>query len=600
MINGQEAQENKKENLITLYPFNGHSPYLIDKFYIIGYNYLTLEKSLIEKTPKSIEEEKDKEIKDIHKNFFEFEEEPSILNEITNDYTKEGLDSKTIIQMIFPNKLKCYYKVQENTNYSLKRTMRTKFFNPNDTSDFQKINFSSKKGTVPKSTRIIFSSNPQTGKNSKKSINGIAYTFYVEYNKKKNIEKKKYTYYIPYTFCITSEYPYFSSFDKLLKCIKRLYSQESIYIPLEIIIYNIITLSPSPLNADIVLDLIGCCQQEKIFSNYIKKNKFSSEINLNNEMRSSQNVRKKIEQNLFEDKSEKSKIKFPINIPIPLPFKKMNTQIDFSEQIEEDENFYQIEFTFLSGYPLIQYNLPKVLFNNLSVEKIITIFLFMFLEKDILFFSKDVEYLTLTINAYLNLSFPLNDEKYYFIGCAISFDDFIRGDSEFGLKNYTSVIGINDSFKANYRNKNIKINDHLVVDLEKGDVIYGEDTKNAKVNEENKKIMKLIEKMCKETVDEEKINSITLYQAINKLSKHLKLIYEKVYEPSIKTIPGRLFFFDQINTYPINKEIQEAFYEFINNICLYFYENLSIKEAGEEYENEKKKIKKRRKRKNWR
>ena len=118
MIKQEESQNNKKENLTTLYPFNGHSPYLIDKFYIIGYNYLTLEKMLINETPKAIEEEKEKEIKD-HKGFFEIEEEPSILNEITNDYSKEGLDSKTIIQMIYPHKLKCYYNYEENINYTL-------------------------------------------------------------------------------------------------------------------------------------------------------------------------------------------------------------------------------------------------------------------------------------------------------------------------------------------------------------------------------------------------------------------------------------------------------------------------------------------------
>ena len=55
---------------------------------------------------------------------------------------------------------------------------------------------------------------------------------------------------------------------------------------------------------------------------------------------------------------------------------------------------------------MIQYNLDKVLLNNLNPEKIITIFLFIFLEKDVIFFSKDIEYLTLTLNAYLN--FPLN------------------------------------------------------------------------------------------------------------------------------------------------------------------------------------------------
>ena len=191
-MESKEEKNSTKGNNITLYPFNGHSPYLMDKFYIIGYNYLTLEKMLINETPKALEEEREKEIKELHKGSFEIEEEPSILNEITNDYTKEGLDSKTIIQMIFPNKLKCYYTTEDNNSYILKRTMPTKIFNLDDPNDFAKVNFKSKKGSVPKSTRTIFSSNPQTGKNSKKSINGIAYTFYVKYNKKKSLDKKKY------------------------------------------------------------------------------------------------------------------------------------------------------------------------------------------------------------------------------------------------------------------------------------------------------------------------------------------------------------------------------------------------------------------------
>ena len=256
----------KKENLITLYPFNGQSPYLIDKFYIIGYNYLTLEKLLINETPKIILEEKEKEIKESYKGLFEIEEEPTILNEITNDYIKEGLDSKTILKMIFPNKLKCYYICEENNNM-LRRTEHTKIINNDDLNDFNKIEFNLKLAEIKKSNIIVFSSNPQTGKNSKKSINGIAYTFYSKYKKKKIINKRKYTYYIPYTFCITSEFPYFSSYYKLLKCIQNLYSQNSIYIPIEIIIYNIITLSPSPLKADLILDLNNSCNQEKIFGN---------------------------------------------------------------------------------------------------------------------------------------------------------------------------------------------------------------------------------------------------------------------------------------------------------------------------------------------
>ena len=113
----------KKDNLIPLYPFNGRSSYLIDKFYIIGYNYITLEKLLITSTPKIIEEEKDKDFKEPKWSSFIIEEDPTILNEITNDYNKEGLDSKTILQMIFPHKLKCYYTWEENVSFSSRRTV---------------------------------------------------------------------------------------------------------------------------------------------------------------------------------------------------------------------------------------------------------------------------------------------------------------------------------------------------------------------------------------------------------------------------------------------------------------------------------------------
>ena len=554
----------KKENLITLYPFNGQSPYLIDKFYIIGYNYLTLEKILIEQTPKEILDEMDKEIKEPRKGVFEIQEEPTILNEITNDYEKEGLDSKTILQMIFPHKLKCYYLLEDNFNIQKREINDYNFIeNKINNNDFMKLEFNTI--NLIKDTRTFFSSNPQTGKNSKKSINGIAYTFYTKYIKKKIINKKKYTFYIPYTFCITSEYPFFSSFNQLLTCIRNLYSQESIYIPIEIILYNIITLCPSPLNTDVILDLTNSVQQENYFGhlfNKIKKREASVFMSFKGN---------NLSKNLFEDRRPRPSI----------PFKRYVTQTNIGSKMFNAKDKYKIEFNFLSGYPLIQYNLPKILFFNLSIEKIITIFLYMFLEKDVLFFSKDIEYLTLTINAYLNLSFPLNDEKYYFIGCAISLDDLINGDSEFGLKNYTSVIGINDLYKHNFRNKKVKIGDHLVIDLDKGDIYPGEDLKDNSVNEKNKKLIKLIEKLCKET-DEDKIKTITLYQAINKLSKRLKSIYEKLYDSSIRSIPGEFIDYNKEKISLINKEIQESFYQFINNVCLYFYENLSIKATEDE------------------
>ena len=41
-MNNSTTKSSNVNNLIQLYPFNGRSPYLIDKFYIIGYNYYTL------------------------------------------------------------------------------------------------------------------------------------------------------------------------------------------------------------------------------------------------------------------------------------------------------------------------------------------------------------------------------------------------------------------------------------------------------------------------------------------------------------------------------------------------------------------------------
>ena len=48
----EKEQKKKIENSSPLYPYNGRSLNLIDKFYIFGYNYLTLKKYLIDNPPK--------------------------------------------------------------------------------------------------------------------------------------------------------------------------------------------------------------------------------------------------------------------------------------------------------------------------------------------------------------------------------------------------------------------------------------------------------------------------------------------------------------------------------------------------------------------
>ena len=614
------SQAEQKDNLITLYPFNGRSSYLIDKFYIMGYNYIMLKKLLIDNTPNEIEKAKDKGFKEPLWGSFTLEEDPIILNEIANDYDKECLPSQSLLQMVFPHKLKCFYTWEANTNNFNRRLTSIDIGYDNDdddkNNDFTKIEFRHSNIDAPLSSKVIFSINPQTDKkkdkkeskngianstfeeningtensSSKKSINGIANIFYRKFKDKKILNKKKFIYYVPYCFCITSEYPYFTNFNKLFTIIKKFFSQKSIYIPIEILIYNIISLTPSPLNSDIILDLNGLFTQDEIFSK------------IKEELLDSKNVKKKSDKaNNYSNISKKFIKEFDKdNIPesgrLSIYSNKNIRGVKIKNWKKEGPEDYKIEFKFLSGYPLIQYNLPEVLFRKLSIEQIITIFIYMFLEKDVLFFSKDIEFLTLTINAYLNLSFPLNDEKYYFIGCAISLDDYINGKSNFGAKGFSSIIGINDSFDKNYRRNDI-IKDHLAVDLDNKNIIFGDypddrasRTRESRVvNENNKQLVKLIDNMCKETIGDEKTQSLTLYQSIKNLNRSLKTIYNKIYNIQKRSIPEELLFFNEkISKY--NKVIQESFYQFIQYICLYFYMNLTIRTQEELVKSQKNKI----------
>ena len=573
----------KFNDLIKLYPFNGRSTFLIDKFYIIGYDYLTLHKLLIEDTPDYIQDNKDKELKEPQE--LKIDEEPNILNEFTSDYKKVGLPNETILKMIYPKKLNIYYFSEENTNV-LRRT--GKDFNDLK-EEYKKVEFNKEIDPMhPKSYLVVFSSNPQAENNSKKSINGLAYTFYSKFTETKVLDKKTYIYYIPYTFCIISEYPFFNSFYKLMKYIKKFYSQEVLYIPIEILIYNIVTFSPSPLNCDVKLDL------RSSFENGQYKNAVSNAVYTNK--RHYKNVESfTSSENLIKvKKNNNNKDNFSSKSGSQKNIKRYKSQYKKSKKMDDKIDDFTIKFNFLSGYPLIQYNLSKVLFYSLIPEKVITIFLYSFLEKDVLFFSNDIEFLSFTLNAYLNLNYPLNDEKYYFIGVPISYDDFVNGNSEFGLKNYTSIIGINDQYRSDYnknkkQNKNLKMADHLAIDLDKGEIyeVIDKTKKNSRVNYSNKKIMDLVRKICRNSEDE-KIKKTTLYQAIKKLNDRLSKV-SKLIDLNDRKNNTKINFIEydnidqnnltsnkkSINYY--NREIQEAFYEFINNICIYFYENLSIK-----------------------
>ena len=640
--NDQKMSNKENSQKILRYPLNGHSSYLIDKFYLIGFNHTTIQKYLYkdENLKKILEENKlNKENSyemDLQK--FTIEENPKLLNEISSDYEKESTDIETIMEMIFPKKINLYFseskkiyskspekknKKGENINLG-NDIIDCEFFNDNDFCVFEEQeNSNYKKDIIPKSYNVIFSSNPQAGNNSKKSMNGLAYIFYKKLKNEKQYLNKIYSFYIPIVFCIISEFPFFNSFYQLCHKISLFFSNNENKIPLEIILYNIVKLTPSPLNADVYLSLnfiqhlningishkndskeinnIPEEENETTISEHISENNINSLKNIQNPD-NNKNNNEKLELEPIKKPPEKMKttefnfssdlrankksvfIKYKskeINIDDEI---KIN-QLDKIKNNDSLELFKKIKFDFLTGYPLIQYNLAKVLMQTLSPTDIVSIFFYTFLEKDAIFFSKDLELLSLTIHSFLNLNFPLNDEKYYFNNVTVSFDNYVNQNSIFVGSPFTTIIGINDAYNPKYLNSNkTKLKEHIAVDLDNGKIYKVEDKNDKERIRKNKELFSFIKNVCKNR--ETKSEKTILFREIEILHSFLESLYTKMTEDEkskyydIYKSKSYIYYDDIIKK--INLQIQDSFYRLINNISMYFYQNLSIKSDADD------------------
>ncbi len=678
-----EKNEIKESNIykeIKRYPFNGRSNYLIDKFYIIGYSISTLHKLLLEENgdhlsekiitgKKQNEEEKNKSPLNIQQ--FHLKEKPTLLNEITSDFNKECLELDTILDMILPNEISLYYSEKDLSSYQ--KENRDENENENDEfSEYEEIDFFDNE--LLKDHTVVFSSNPQAENNTKKSINGLGYIFYKKLKKRKILSKKVISFYIPIIFSIISEYPFYNGFFNLCEQIRILFSYPKKEIPIEILLYQIVNNTQSPINGDVILsikpfDINDNNNNQKVNDNKIT-NSIEEVINENDEFESILDLKKEksvpmkksdfikeenmakmlelkndssfksfdsedkkinkmfkkrksqlIEDAIFGDlpssyikrlemiqdlnKGRKSRKTFSNKIMnLNKGKKKMNLKSNnsFFNNCQLEEIFPKIKFEFLSGYPLINYNLAKVLLYTLSPADIIEIFFYTFLEKDVIFFSKNLSYLSLTINSYLNLNFPLNDEKYYFINASVSYENYMNNDSQFVGATFTKIIGINDQYQPKYINSQNKLRDHLAVDLDKGELYKVEDKNNKEGSKNNKMLFSLIRKICnkKEQKSDKKQTILSrevyiLNKKLNEINSSLNRSNEGEIENNLQ---NQLFkngeFLEYNSCYndyirKTNFKIQDAFYRLINNLCLYFYQNLSIKSEGDDIKMKKKK-----------
>ena len=433
---------------------------------------------------------------------------------------------------------------------------------------------------------------------------------------------KNYSFYIPTIFCIINEFPFYYSYYKLSQRISYLFNQNNIKIPLEVILYNIVKLTPSPLNAKIYLNLN--------FNLKEKNDKISKEINAipeedndeindnnnsfhisginndnNNNFLKSVKVEDNRKMNINEkksidlnDKKVKNKMSADIKTSYGLKeniqniFKNLKSEILEDEskkkkirKIRDDKLAKKIKFNYLTCYPLIQYNLAKVLLQTLSPTDVIIIFFYTFLEKDVIFFSKDLEFLSLTINSYLNLNFPLNDEKYYFNNVTVSYDNYINQNSSFVGSTFTTIIGINDSYNPKYQNSNMtKLKEHIAIDLDKGKLYKVEDNNDKEKSKKNIEFFSFIKSCCKNK--ETKDDKTMLQREIENLHNSLQNVYNTITDEDNQKYydiyKSNSYISYNKNIKKLNLQIQEYFYRLINHISIYFYQNLSIKIEGDD------------------
>ena len=154
------------------------------------------------------------------------------------------------------------------------------------------------------------------------------------------------------------------------------------------------------------------------------------------------------------------------------------------------------------------------------------------------------------------LNYPLTDSNYYWHIKSISRDQIKEGNDTLT----TSYVGVNSEYNSSIDFSNFR-NHNFIVDLDnkKQQFIH-----NIKTNKESEEIIQLL-KYVNNILKSKKIKSSFLSDYINTLKNKLKRI-KKEYDS--KHTNSDNFFVADKNITDFNKEIQEAFYDFILNILV--------------------------------
>ena len=211
----------------------------------------------------------------------------------------------------------------------------------------------------------------------------------------------------------------------------------------------------------------------------------------------------------------------------------------------------------LTGYPYADFNLANI-FNCIPLKDFIKIFILIYLEIELLFFSPDLEKLNMVMFTLYILNYPLTDSSYFWHIDTISEKD-VKSDFYTVI---TGFKGINTKYNPNLDLSYFKSVD-FIVDLESDDLII-----NRKHTKDSKEIVKLLKYIDNIFNKNKNTSSYFLKNFILTLTQRLK-------DLQLENISGPLFSMDAyVNK--TNRIIQEIFYDFIIDTLIILSKDLEL------------------------
>ena len=282
---------------------------------------------------------------------------------------------------------------------------------------------------------------------------------------------------------------------------------------------------------------------------------------------------------LTESKEQNLSEELPIEIFIYCLVNYIPSPINYGLELNDFKP--KIYIPRLTAYPYVDFNLGKIL-SSINLIDFIKIFILIFLELDLLFFSPRLNKLNIFMFALYILNYPLTDSIYFWHIKTISLEDIKNG---FGDKDpSTTFKGVNASYNPDIDLSDFKVT-YFVIDIENKKEPIKKIDDSQEANEINL-LLNYINNLLSGGIHSKK--SYFLGKYLTNFHKNLKSILKEYNEYAQNDLYIKNDYFCMNESIKqINRKIQEAFYDFVLNILVELNNDFKLNMKSENKNNEK-------------